>query len=111
MHDNCAAKNHQWIFAGHSNRERFILIIVASCRILSLQVINNLKRAYRIMAYDYVRIMILTNSNVTLLGLLTARVYSSVTVRLNTRDVATVGAVNVGVAAFAPVSDTGVPDV
>ena len=36
---------------------------------------------------------------------------TSVTVRLNIRDVVTVGAVNVGVAVFAPVSDTGVPDV
>jgi len=35
----------------------------------------------------------------------------SVTVRLNTRDVAAVGAVNVGVAVLAPVRDTGVPDV
>ena len=36
----------------------------------------------------------------------------SVTVRLNTRDVATIGAVNVAVAVLAPVSVTiGLPDV
>jgi len=46
----------------------------------------------------------------TVAGLLTAPVLS-VTVRLKTRDVATVGAVKVGVAVVAPVSDTGVPDV
>ena len=47
---------------------------------------------------------------VTVAGLLTAPVLS-VTVRLNDRDVVTVGAVNVGVAVFAPFSETGVPDV
>jgi hypothetical protein len=47
---------------------------------------------------------------VTVLGLLIAPVLS-VTVRLNVRDVAAVGAVNVGVAVFAPFNDTVVPDV
>jgi hypothetical protein len=46
----------------------------------------------------------------TVLGLLTAPVLS-VTVRLNVRDVVAVGAVNVGLAVFAPFKDTAVPDV
>jgi hypothetical protein len=46
---------------------------------------------------------------VTVAGLLTAPVLS-VTVRLNTRAVATVGAVKVGTAVFAPVSIAVVPE-
>lgn len=46
----------------------------------------------------------------TVPGLLIAPVLS-VTVRLNVRDAATVGAVNVGEAVFAPLNDTVVPDV
>ena len=54
--------------------------------------------------------MILANSN-SYCSRTTDSTILSVTVRLNIRDVVTVGAVNVGVAVFAPVSDTGVPDV
>lgn len=65
---------------------------------------NSATLAFLPLHADYVTVI------VTVAGLLTAPVLS-VTVRLNVRDVVTVGAVNVGVPVFAPFSETDVPDV